>query len=93
MPPGPVRSTVSDPPWASAIDDAIASPMPIPSRLVVKNGSNTSPSEPGSMPWPWSTELFRVQSEAVQPRLEEAVLGRKDAAIVLEDARRAAVEP
>jgi sn-glycerol 3-phosphate transport system substrate-binding protein len=46
-----------------------------------------------AMPWPWSTELFRVQREAVQPRLEEAVLARKDAAIVLEDARRAAVEP
>ena len=46
-----------------------------------------------AMPWPWSTELFRVQREAVQPRLEEAVLARKDAALVLEDARRAAVEP
>jgi sn-glycerol 3-phosphate transport system substrate-binding protein len=46
-----------------------------------------------AMPWPWSTELFRVQREAVQPRLEEAVLARRDAAAVLEDARRAAVEP
>ena len=46
-----------------------------------------------AMPWPWSTELFRVQREAVQPRLEEAVLARRDAAAVLEEARRAAVEP
>jgi sn-glycerol 3-phosphate transport system substrate-binding protein len=46
-----------------------------------------------AMPWPWSTGLFRVQREAVQPRLEEAVLARRDAAAVLDDARRAAVEP
>lgn len=46
-----------------------------------------------AMPWPWSTELFRVQREAVQPRLEEAVLARRDAAAVLEDARRAVAEP
>ncbi len=44
-------------------------------------------------PWPWSPELFRVQREAVQPRLEEAILARRDAAEVLEDARRAAAEP
>lgn len=44
-------------------------------------------------PWPWSPQLFRVQREAVQPRLEEAVLARRDAALVLEDARRAAAEP
>src|SRR5262249_9776442 len=25
-------------------------------------------------PWPWAPNLFRVQREAVQPRLEEAVL-------------------
>lgn len=46
-----------------------------------------------AMPWPWSTELFRVQREAVQPRLEEAVLARRDAASVLEDARRSVMEP
>jgi len=44
-------------------------------------------------PWPWSPELFRVQREAVQPRLEEAVLAQRDAAVVLEEARRAATEP
>jgi sn-glycerol 3-phosphate transport system substrate-binding protein len=43
--------------------------------------------------WPWSPELFRVQREAVQPRLEKAVLARSDAAATLEEARRAAREP
>lgn len=41
-------------------------------------------------PWPWSPELFRVQREAVQPRLEEAVLAPRDAAEALAEARRAA---
>ncbi|MEJ7728304.1 MAG: ABC transporter substrate-binding protein [Polyangiaceae bacterium] len=44
-------------------------------------------------PWPWSTRLFRLQREAVQPRLEEAVLARRDAREVLELARKAALEP
>jgi sn-glycerol 3-phosphate transport system substrate-binding protein len=44
-------------------------------------------------PWPWSTELFRIEREAVQPRLEEAVLARRDARAVLDEARRAAAEP
>jgi sn-glycerol 3-phosphate transport system substrate-binding protein len=39
-------------------------------------------------PWPWSRELLRVQREAVQPRLEAAVLGQRDAAQVLAEARR-----
>ena len=43
-------------------------------------------------PWPWSPELFRIQREAVQPRLEEAVLAPRDAAETLEEARRAARE-
>jgi sn-glycerol 3-phosphate transport system substrate-binding protein len=43
-------------------------------------------------PWPWSTELFRIQREAVQPRLEEAVLAPRDAAEALAEARRAAEE-
>lgn len=43
-------------------------------------------------PWPWSPELFRIQREAVQPRLEEAVLAPRDAAATLEEARRAARE-
>jgi sn-glycerol 3-phosphate transport system substrate-binding protein len=44
-------------------------------------------------PWPWSKELFRIEREAVQPRLEEAVLARRDAREVLDEARRAAEEP
>ncbi|AUX49114.1 ABC transporter substrate-binding protein [Sorangium cellulosum] len=43
-------------------------------------------------PWPWSPELFRVQREAVQPRLEEAVLAQRDAAETLSEAVRAARE-
>jgi sn-glycerol 3-phosphate transport system substrate-binding protein len=46
-----------------------------------------------AQPWPWSTNLFRIQREAVQPRLEEAVLGRRDPERALEDARRAALDP
>jgi sn-glycerol 3-phosphate transport system substrate-binding protein len=44
-------------------------------------------------PWPWSPELFRVQREAVQPRLEEAVLTRRDARATLDEARLAAMAP
>lgn len=40
--------------------------------------------------WPWSTQLFRVQREIVQPRLEAAVLGRRAASVVLNEARAAA---
>src|SRR5262249_62222208 len=34
-------------------------------------------------PWPWSPELFRIQREAVQPRLEEAVLAGRGAPALL----------
>ncbi|WP_437647193.1 ABC transporter substrate-binding protein [Sorangium sp. So ce362] len=43
-------------------------------------------------PWPWSPDLFRVQREAVQPRLEEAVLAQRDAAETLSEAVRVARE-
>lgn len=43
-----------------------------------------------AQPWPWAPNLFRVQRECVDPRLEEAVLGPKDARIVMEEARAAA---
>ena len=43
-----------------------------------------------ALPWPWSTELFRIQREIVQPRLEQAVLAGTDAARVLAEARRLA---
>jgi sn-glycerol 3-phosphate transport system substrate-binding protein len=44
-------------------------------------------------PWPWAPTLFRVQREAVQPRLEEAVLAARDPEAALADARRAALAP
>jgi sn-glycerol 3-phosphate transport system substrate-binding protein len=40
-----------------------------------------------ALPWPWSTELFRVQREIVTPRLERAVLEGQDADALLEEAR------
>jgi sn-glycerol 3-phosphate transport system substrate-binding protein len=43
-------------------------------------------------PWPWSKNLFRIQREVVQPRLEAAVLERLDPARVIAEARRAAQE-
>ncbi len=45
-----------------------------------------------AQPWPWSTRLFRVQREAVQPRLEEAVLERRDPRATLAEAVRSAGE-
>lgn len=39
-----------------------------------------------SVAWPWSPALLRVQREAVQPRLEEAILGSRAPADVLRDA-------
>ncbi len=44
-------------------------------------------------PWPWAKNLFRVQREAVQPRLEEAVLAQKSARAMLDEARKAASSP
>jgi sn-glycerol 3-phosphate transport system substrate-binding protein len=38
-------------------------------------------------PWPWEPELFRVQREAVQPRLEQAVLEGRDPRLTLDEAR------
>lgn len=38
-------------------------------------------------PWPWSPDLFRVQREIVQPRLESAVLGGRDTRLALDEAR------
>ncbi len=43
--------------------------------------------------WPWARNLFRIEREAVQPRLEEAVLGKRDARETLDEARRVALEP
>lgn len=43
-------------------------------------------------PWPWQRDLFRIEREVVQPRLEEAILARRDARAVLDEARRLARE-
>ncbi len=43
-----------------------------------------------AMPWPWAPELFRIQREIVEPRLERAVLAREDARAILDEARRLA---
>jgi sn-glycerol 3-phosphate transport system substrate-binding protein len=43
--------------------------------------------------WPWAPELFRIQREAVQPRLEQAVLERRDAAAMLDEAQRSMASP
>ena len=43
-----------------------------------------------AFPWPWSRHLFRIQREVVQPRLEGAVLGDRDAVTVLAEAREVA---
>jgi sn-glycerol 3-phosphate transport system substrate-binding protein len=45
-----------------------------------------------AMAWPWAASLFRVQRECVDPRLEEAVLGRRDARTLLDEARKQALE-
>ena len=44
-------------------------------------------------PWPWSVDLFRLQREIVQPRLESAVVEGRDAALLLSEARALALEP
>ena len=44
-------------------------------------------------PWPWSVDLFRIQREIVQPRLESAIVEGRDAAEVLTEARALALEP
>jgi sn-glycerol 3-phosphate transport system substrate-binding protein len=43
-----------------------------------------------ALPWPWSPDLFRIQREIVQPRLEDAVLSRRRAADVMAEARAVA---
>lgn len=48
---------------------------------------------PVAEPWPWSTQLFRIQREIVQPRLESAVLEGRNAELVLDEARALAREP
>jgi sn-glycerol 3-phosphate transport system substrate-binding protein len=44
-------------------------------------------------PWPWAPDLFRVERDIVEPRLEEAVLTGRDARSVLDEAREEAERP
>jgi sn-glycerol 3-phosphate transport system substrate-binding protein len=44
-------------------------------------------------PWPWAPELFRVERDIVEPRLEEAVLTGRDAREVMAEARAEAARP
>jgi sn-glycerol 3-phosphate transport system substrate-binding protein len=39
-------------------------------------------------PWPWLPELFRIERDVVEPRLEEAVLTRRDAHALMDEARQ-----
>ena len=38
-------------------------------------------------PWPWAPDLFRVERDVVEPRLEDAVLTGRDAGEVMAEAR------
>jgi len=42
-------------------------------------------------PWPWAPNLFRVQRDVIEPKLEEAVLTNRDAGAVLAEARAEAL--
>jgi sn-glycerol 3-phosphate transport system substrate-binding protein len=44
-------------------------------------------------PWPWAPELFRVERDVVEPRLEDAVLTGSDARALMQEACRDAERP
>lgn len=44
-------------------------------------------------PWPWLPELFRIERDIVEPRLEDAVLTGRDAHALLDEAREEAARP
>ena len=44
-------------------------------------------------PWPWEPNLFRIERDVVDPRLEEAVLLDRDAGAVLAEARMLSARP
>ncbi len=44
-------------------------------------------------PWPWLPELFRIDRDVVEPRLEDAVLSSRDAHATMQEAREEAAEP
>jgi sn-glycerol 3-phosphate transport system substrate-binding protein len=43
--------------------------------------------------WPWSPELFRIDRDIVEPRLEDAVLSGRDARALMDEARMDAERP
>jgi hypothetical protein len=55
VPCGANGDTHKRPPWASTIDRQMASPMPRPSRYVVKKGWNMRSATDGSSPVPVSS--------------------------------------
>jgi sn-glycerol 3-phosphate transport system substrate-binding protein len=44
-------------------------------------------------PWPWAPDLFRVERDIVEPRLEDAVLTGRDAHELMDEARAEALRP
>lgn len=44
-------------------------------------------------PWPWAPDLFRIERDVVEPRLEEAVLTGRDARALMDEAREEARRP
>jgi sn-glycerol 3-phosphate transport system substrate-binding protein len=44
-------------------------------------------------PWPWAPNLFRIQRDILEPRLEEAVIENRDPEAVLREARELARRP
>jgi sn-glycerol 3-phosphate transport system substrate-binding protein len=46
-----------------------------------------------AQPWPWEPELFRIERDIVEPRLEEAVLTGRDARSLMDEARAEAKRP
>jgi len=44
-------------------------------------------------PWPWEPNLFRIERDIVDPRLEEAVLLDRDPRVILADAARLSLKP
>jgi sn-glycerol 3-phosphate transport system substrate-binding protein len=46
-----------------------------------------------AQPWPWAPNLFRIERDVVEPKLESAVLSNRDARAALDEAREEAREP
>jgi sn-glycerol 3-phosphate transport system substrate-binding protein len=46
-----------------------------------------------AQPWPWAPNLFRIERDVVEPKLEDAVLANRDAHVALDEAREEAREP